>query len=658
MWSDHETDQDFLGFTHLVKAVTDVVTRPDLLPATIGVYGDWGSGKSSLLKMVAADLGGRKEFLVLQLNGWLFEGYDDAKTALMETILDEIASRKTLSAKGRALVVNLIRRVNWLRVVGKAVKYGLGLAVAGPAGLGVAAALDAGEILKKAAEKASDVDEEEVEKLLKEPELEVRRGIREFRKDFAALLAESSVKTLVVVIDDLDRCLPDTIIATLEAIKLFLFVPNTAFLLGADERLVKYAVRRRFPELPGERAEVGRDYLEKLVQFAIRVPSLSRAEIETYTALLFAKVCKVPDDGIKKACVWALSAESISQGRVFGFSAAKDLFGEANFPPGLEDNLTLAARIAPIIATGLNGNPRQCKRFLNTLLMRLEMAKSRSIALKQGVLAKLMLLEYFRPESFRKLAQMQAEQDGLPKQLKQAEERGRTTGSTAGPEAFAAHPETADSSVPKKGTDSSKQGVPPTKTAEPTLDPEMEAWLNDEWLKEWLALDPALGTEDLRPYFYFARDVLGVVAGSVQRLSPQAQEALRQMLQESDGVRQVALTHSKDLSAADAAGVFEELATRVRQADDLSDENSVLKRLYQWVGARGELCAQLVLVLRSMPDAAIPVWGMSSLLASCQGKNGEEAAKQLVRHWAKSSSNARLKKAAESRVKSMDGGGR
>jgi hypothetical protein len=659
MWSDHETDQDFLGFTHLVKAVTDVVTRPDILPATIGVYGDWGSGKSSLLKMVAADLEGRKEFLVLQLNGWLFEGYDDAKTALMETILDEIASRKTLTAKGRGLVVNLIRRVNWLRAVGKALKYGLGVAVAGPAGIGAVAALDAGEVLKNAAEKVSEADEEEVEKLLKEPELEVRRGIREFRKDFADLLGESKVKTLVVIIDDLDRCLPDTIIATLEAIKLFLFVPNTAFLLGADERLVKYAVRRRFPELPGERAEVGRDYLEKLVPFAVRVPSLSRAEIATYTALLFAKICKVPEDGIKKACEWALSAESISQSRVFGFAAAKELLGETNFPAGLEEDLTLAGRIAPIIATGLNGNPRQCKRFLNTLLMRLEMAKSRSITLKQSVLAKLMLLEYFRPESFRKLAKMQAEQNGLPKELKQAEERGRKTSGEDGPEAVAEQLETAGDAAPRKETIAVKQRAQPSsKTIALAIDPEMEAWLNDEWLKEWLAFDPALGAEDLRPYFYFARDVLGVVAGSVQRLSPQAQEALRHMLQESDGVRQLVLTHSKDLNAADAVAVFEELATRARQADDLSGENSVLKRLFQWVGARGELAGQLVLVLRSLPEAALPVWAVTSLLTTCQGKNGEEAAKQLVRHWATSSTNSRLKKAAESRVKSMGTGER
>lgn len=643
MWSDHETDQDFLGFTHLVKAVTDVVTRDDLLPATVGVYGDWGGGKSSLLKMVAAELSTREGFLVLQLNGWLFEGYDDAKTALMETILDEIASRKTLSARGRGLFVRLIRRVNWLRVAGKAIKYGAGLAIGGPAGLAAVAAMDAGELLKKAAEKVSEADEEAVQKLLNEPEQEVRRGVREFRQDFKALLAESNIKTLVVIIDDLDRCLPDTIIETLEAIKLFLFVPHTSFLLGADERLVKYAVRRRFPELPGERAEVGRDYLEKLVQFAVRVPSLSRAELETYVALLFAKNCKVPDDGIQKVCRWALGTESISQGRSFDLAAAKTLLGEGNLPTGLDEALSLSARISPVLANGLNGNPRQCKRFLNTLLMRLSMARSRTITLKQAVLAKLMLLEYFRPESFRRLAKMQADSDGKPKQLKFAEEHKRA-GSLV---------ETAQKPMAEEG-----KGAPVKRALPEPLEPEMEAWLSDEWLQMWLSLQPMLAGEDLRPYFYFSRDQLGVVAGAAQRLSPQAQDALQKMLQESDGVRKLALTHAKDLNGADAAAVFEELATQVRQSDDLSDEQSVLKRLFEWVGARSELAAQLVLAVRSLSESALPVWAASGLLTACKGTNGEEPAKQLLAQWAKSSPNSKLKKVAEARLKPPHGGGK
>ena len=106
------------------------------------------------------------------------------------------------------------------------------------------------------------------------------------------MLKEANITRLVITIDDLDRCSPETIIPTLEAIKLFLFVPKTAFIIGADEELVRYAVRRRFPELPGDRREVGRDYLEKLIQFPIRIPALGRAEVESYMGLLFAAASK------------------------------------------------------------------------------------------------------------------------------------------------------------------------------------------------------------------------------------------------------------------------------------------------------------------------------------------------------------------------------
>jgi len=55
-----------------------------LLPTTVGVYGDWGSGKSSLLRMVEKRLRAEEGTLVLWFNGWLFESFEDAKTALME----------------------------------------------------------------------------------------------------------------------------------------------------------------------------------------------------------------------------------------------------------------------------------------------------------------------------------------------------------------------------------------------------------------------------------------------------------------------------------------------------------------------------------------------------------------------------------------------
>jgi predicted KAP-like P-loop ATPase len=281
MWSDNETKTDLLGFQHLSNAVISIIRKDHLLPATMGVYGDWGSGKSSLVQIIQAELEKEKEdgVVVLTFNGWLFEGYEDAKTALMGSIIEELIDQKRLLPELKTKAKKLLRRVDGLKAAGGIGKIALGLATGGWP-IALTGGFDLLQIGKKAIDYLKEADPEKLKEYLKEKgedddseddgDESLRRSIREFRKDFSTLLDESKIKKLVIVIDDLDRCLPDTIIETLEAIKLFLFVRNTAFILGADERLVKYAVRKRFPELPGERVEVGRDYLEKLVQFPVR----------------------------------------------------------------------------------------------------------------------------------------------------------------------------------------------------------------------------------------------------------------------------------------------------------------------------------------------------------------------------------------------------
>ncbi len=71
-----------------------------------------------------------------------------------------------------------------------------------------------------------------------------------FRDAFKELLDKADVKQLVVLIDDLDRCLPDIAIETLEAVRLFVFTDRTAFIVAADEAMIEYSVRKHFPELP------------------------------------------------------------------------------------------------------------------------------------------------------------------------------------------------------------------------------------------------------------------------------------------------------------------------------------------------------------------------------------------------------------------------
>lgn len=641
MWADHEAENDLLGFNHLAHAVVSIVKSDHLLPATIGVFGDWGSGKSTLLRMVSTALEVDKDVLVLQFNGWLFEGYDDAKAALMETIVDELVSRRRLAPAAKKTALKLIRRINWLRVAGKTLKYGAAFAAGGPIGFGIAATMDVADVAKKAGEALADVEDDDLEKLLgDEQSATLRRGIRDFRDQFSELLGQSSVSRLVVIIDDLDRCLPSTIIETLEAIKLFLFTKKTAFILGADERLVKYAVRLRFPELPGENAEVGRDYLEKLVQFPVRVPSLSRSEMTNYISHLFTASCPMSEPKRAALQTSAMKALETRLGEEFDFIKAAN--SDGGYPSDFLQQLSLADRLGPILGKGLNGNPRQCKRFLNMFVMRLMMAQAREVKVDSRVLAKLMLLEYFKPATFRRLAELQAAEDGKPVQLVAlkallAEEAKDRKNDVQG-----------DADEGEEEAESSK----PSNSGEG----ELRSWIEDPWLKDWARMEPELADVDLRPYFYFSRDILSAASSAAQRLTPTAQELLNQIVQPSDAIRKNALRQLKELNEAESAAIFEELAVRTRREENLAGENSALKRLADVVEARPELAGQFVVVLGQLPEAILPISIVPLLARATKGTSGESAAQRLTARW-KNSSNKNLGQAVTRHVARPQRGG-
>lgn len=664
MWSDNETEIDLLGFEHLSNAVISIICRDDLLPATIGVYGDWGSGKSSLLRIIQKQLEEDDETVVLNFNGWLFEGYEDAKTALMGSILEEIIEKKrflpTIEEKGK----KLLKRVNGFKLAAGVSKIAFGLAT-GAVPVAMSGGWDFLTLFSAVSDNAKEgkFDAlkgaiEEKNKKEEEEEAARRRRIREFRKDFAELLDDSKIKKLVVIIDDLDRCLPDTIIETLEAIKLFLFVKNTAFILGADERLVKYAVRKRFPELPGERVEVGRDYLEKLVQFPIRVPPLGRAEMETFIAVLFTNLSdELDDEQRERARERAVRANSENLVTVnFNLAAAQELLGD-KLPDKLKEQLSLAGRIAPVLAAGLKGNPRQCKRFLNTLLMRLDMAAFRKVALQQRILAKLMLLEYFKPESFRRLAELQTEQRGKPRELALLEQSVRKADEPKANEKTDDGEETADKKqngkAEQKGKNQNAKQESESKMLETAakLDGEFQIWLNQPWTRNWLELEPPLGDVDLHPYFFFSRDLLLESLGvESNRMSPVAQEILKVLFSESQAARDNALKKVESLGLGDAAALFESLSQRAQHEEEFGKDNQPFQRLFDLAKARKELRGELVLFLRRISEAAIEPVVVVQLIQLSEGDESEAAANELLQKWAASNSNKVLAQAAKNRL--------
>lgn len=499
MWSDNETSEDLLGFRIHAELIMSVISQTSNLPVTIGVFGDWGSGKSSILKIIQDELKGpddelKDDTLVLYFNGWLFEGYDDAKAALLESIIKAFEQNKTLKAKVATKISKLLKSVNWMRVTSLGFKH-----VVVPA---ATAYMTGGTSLiphmasqlsqlspETVAEKLGNGEGEELLKgiLKEEPEAEETKTIRTFREEFQDLLKDSGIKKLVVLIDDLDRCTPERVIENLEAIKLFLNVEKTAFIIGADSRVVRHAIEFRYKITqkadPDSNNRIIDDYLEKLIQLPYNLPKLSESEVETYISLLLAKSI-LPPRTFQDLLAKFKEFREKDRYSVFGLATMKEHIALGPTDP-LHDSLISIAAMIPIITQTLSGNPRQVKRFLNAFTLRKRLADVAKIKnFREDIMIKLMVLEYYDASLFKHLYEWQMNQKGVPDEIKKMEQ----------------------AVIENQDSDGLKVFL--------SKDEKLKGWVQDR-IMNWIRVDPQLSNIDLSDYFWLSRDkVASTIPGS------------------------------------------------------------------------------------------------------------------------------------------------
>ncbi|WP_247750822.1 MULTISPECIES: P-loop NTPase fold protein [unclassified Rhizobium] len=137
MWADNETEKDFLNFSGVADTVAEIIVQARGRPISIGVSGSWGIGKSFMIKLTQASLAnrerkeGEKDFVFVEFNAWLYQGYDDARAALMDVIATKLEQEARARERGVDKAKALIKRVNWLR----AMKLAAGSAIAVSMGL-------------------------------------------------------------------------------------------------------------------------------------------------------------------------------------------------------------------------------------------------------------------------------------------------------------------------------------------------------------------------------------------------------------------------------------------------------------------------------------------------------------------------------------------
>ena len=495
MWLDNASNIDMLFYSPYADTIVNFTKNQHLTPLTIGLYGSWGAGKSSLLHLIEQRVEKEGDGIAcVSLNAWQFEGYEDAKIALMESLLNTLKENKSFAEASGEKIKGLLSRIDYLKLGKKILKDGAPYLIGALTGNPLPIAVNLSADLSNAPNLLTNIKSFKDEYIKSEAEGETQtENIRKFRKDFENMLASvSSVKNLVVIVDDLDRCSPDRIVDTLEAIKLFLSVKKTTFIIAVDQRITEYAVNIKYPQING--FEVSSDYIEKIIQLPIKIPELSPKDIENYLLLLVSQL-HLSEEGFQDlvneiyAKKMMLVDKALTTDDIASIIVEKkcSFNGETTIEK-FEADAEIISKISPAVSSSLKGNPRQAKRVLKTFFVRKNLAELYfGDEINISIMAKLLALETIEKRAFRKLYEWNSNFDGEIKELKVIE------------------------GMVSAGKD---------------LEEDYALWMNPRVVK-WLKSEPTeLYKQDLSKYFYLSRESLS----SVESISSTFNESERQML--------------------------------------------------------------------------------------------------------------------------------
>jgi Cdc6-like AAA superfamily ATPase len=616
--SDNETNIDMLNNRAIAKTVAELIRESQERPVSIGVHGDWGAGKSSILAMIEDELTDKDDGVVcIRFNGWKHQGFEDAKIALMSAIVSELAEKRKFGEKAKDTLRKLWKNINWINIA----------KTAGSVAFSATTGLPPVKLLTTVLEqlKNSVSDKEKISETIGNmgeylndakifEDTSLAREFSEFQASFEALLQESEIKKLVVLIDDLDRCLPKVTIETLEAVRLFMFSKSTAFVIAADEAMIEYAVQNHFPAFDKEgidmvSSEYSKRYLEKLIQIPFRIPALGKVESGMYTTLLLVESVLSEEskefETILKATIEKMKRPWENPG--FTIEELKEALGEMLTQVSSEINVS--AQISDILAKNTYGNPRNIKRFINMLLLRDKIAKARGFgdAIQIAVLAKIMLAEYYFKDQYKEIAATM-DDDGkcsqlheLELHLKQQEEPTKSLNDI---------PDSDE--IKNKNTSDAKTQDQKSK--------ELESWKNNKDFSSWARNKPLLGEIDLRPYYFVSKGKEDFF--SEQTTPDQLRRLIKKLLGDSMNIATVK-TEISALSQSDAKIVFDKLSDIIRTAADLKNLPRGIDGIRSLVALHRELEPRLVGLIETFDPKTIGLWicsGWEESITSSEAK--------------------------------------
>lgn len=368
--NDHWTvDIKLLGYDKLAKEIRSMILEATP-PFAIGIYGRWGSGKTSLMRYVMATLGGAEiKALPLYQDDCFSEISEERRKEIDEIIAEQTDEEKKQIKQIKTIwfnpwqyqheenpIIALLHEIKtqfsiWLKFQEKAKK------ITAVTLKSMLSALDMfGDLIPQFKSISGSNIQEAGEKYEQEhflTPLNSQRFNLFFEQAVKKLLDVDNIKQkedkkkarLVIFIDDLDRCNEDQIIKLLEAIKLYLSTQYCVFVFGLDQCNVEKALGKK-----DKKPEESREYLEKLFQGIVRIPISQQYQgfIQKIFKEYFSDITSVGKTPTDK-------------------TSLKD---KKNNDIVVSSHVIMLSKI-------LESNPRKVKNFLNSLKLHFEVLKEK-----------------------------------------------------------------------------------------------------------------------------------------------------------------------------------------------------------------------------------------------------------------------------------------
>ncbi len=307
--TDDIANDPILDFNLYANAIVNIV-RNSHPKFTIGIFGDWGTGKTTLINAVDKVLQTDKDLIRIRLEPWRYKQEQFPLVSLLKSIAFSLPSEKQFQVLKRKLETSAI---NYLKKTPDILT----------------------SIISKYASEEDEISDEMLDTFKRELNSKIQLiaeldrdtvyfdGLEEIKKELRNLRLDNPAFRIIVFVDDLDKCPPKRALEILELVRIFHDIEGFVYIIGiSHDMIIKYSnIENNKMSIDGEH------YIKKLIQIPITLPKWSNHDI-----------VNLVKDLIKKGMI------------------------HDKFKDVVEKNIDL-------ISVAIDNNPREIKRFLNNFFV-------------------------------------------------------------------------------------------------------------------------------------------------------------------------------------------------------------------------------------------------------------------------------------------------